>query len=85
MSFTDRFIKVPVKIYDVKEAELTGKENYVEMSMKILPFEISHYKPTAEAGSDKFIHTYVNMKNGDGFYIYMTFDKFEELLNKHQQ
>lgn len=38
MSFTDRFLKVPISIFNVKEKELTGNENLEESWMKFLPF-----------------------------------------------
>lgn len=84
MNFTDRFIKLPIKIYDKKHAELVGNATYEDSWMKINPFEISEYKPTIDTESDNQEATYVSMKNGVGFFCYLTISKFEELLNKNQ-
>jgi hypothetical protein len=86
MSFTDRFIKLPIQVFDSKLAESIGEDKceYVDSFIKINPFEISSYK---ETDSDKFNgkrHTYINMKDGGGFYVFLSIEKFEELLNKFQ-
>ena len=81
MPFTDRFIKIPIKIYDKKQAELVDKVEYEDSWMKINPFEISEYKPTEDKENDNCECTYVVMKNGTGVYVYLTIPEFESLLN----
>ena len=83
MAFTDRFLKVPIKIYDRAQAEVMGKAEYEDSWMKINPFEISHYKPTEDKENDNQICTYVMMKQGDGFFVYLSPDEFEKLLNSN--
>lgn len=80
--FTDRFIKLPIKVYDAKERDLTGKvSDYEDSWMKVNPFEISQYKPTSDGETLTDDCTYVSLKNGDGFYVYLTISEFEQILN----
>lgn len=81
--FTDRFIQLPIKVYDREAKELTGKAEYEDSWMKINPFEISSWKPAEDNENNDVACTYVSMKNGDGFYVYYTTEQFEELLNSH--
>jgi len=84
MSFTDRFIELPIKVYDISDSELTGKTEYEESFMKVNPMEISHYKPTYDGDEDREIkYVFVTLKNGDGFFVYLSIDAFERLLNAH--
>ncbi len=85
MAFTDRFIKIPIKVYDRKSADLTGKPDYEDSVMKINPFEISHYKPSNDTDNDDKGCVYVTMKQGDGFFVYLTMAEFEKLLNNSQK
>lgn len=81
--FTDRFIKIPIQVYDKELAELTGKEpDYTDSWMKINPMEISEYKPTVtEKDGHETDCTYIVMKNGSGFYCYLIPEDFEKILN----
>jgi hypothetical protein len=85
MAFTDRFVKVPIKIYDRKQAELMDKTEYEDSFLNINPFEISHYKPTTDKDNDDQECVYVTMKQGDGFFVYLTIPEFEKLLNDSQK
>lgn len=85
MAFTDRFIQLPIKVYDTAEADLTGKAEYFDSFMKILPLEISNYKPMIDEDNNDVECVSVYMKNGEKFYTYLTMTQFEELLNKHIQ
>jgi len=85
MAFTDRFIKIPIKIYDRKEAEITNNPVYEDSWMKINPFEISDYKPTFDKDNDNVECTYCSLKNGNGMYVYLSITEFEKLLNDHQK
>jgi hypothetical protein len=85
MSFTDRFIQLPIKVYDTQQAELTGKTDYYDSFMKVLPLEISNYKPMIDEDNNDVECVSVYMKNGEKFYTYLTMYQFEELLNNHQK
>ena len=85
MAFTDRFLKIPIKIFDRKEAEITNNPVYEDSWMKINPFEISDYKLTFDKENDNQECTYLSMKNGSGMYVYLTIEEFENLLNEHQK
>lgn len=79
--FTDRYITIPTKIYNTKQAELTGKETYEDSFSKINPLDISEYYPSYSDGVDV---TQLYLKNGRSFCAEMTFDEFEKLLNTWQ-
>ncbi|MEO7046576.1 MAG: hypothetical protein ABI091_14795 [Ferruginibacter sp.] len=80
MSFTDRFISLPVKIYDKREKDLTGKENLEESFEKILPFEISNYRKTYD-GEDNYDVVNVELKNGGSLLVYLSIEEFEKTIN----
>lgn len=85
--FTDRFIKVPVDLYNSKDADMVGynedtKEGATEM--RINPFEVSHYRSSEDDKEDILNKTLVHMKNGDSFHVSITIEKFEKLLNEHK-
>ena len=85
MKFTDRFIRVPIEIYEIAEKELTGKASYYPTTLKFNPLEISNYHPTFD---DKFPEkdcVQVHLKNGYQAIVYMTMPDFEALLNKSYQ
>lgn len=84
MSFTYRFIKIPIKVYNTQDADLMGHKTFEDTWMKINPIEISQYKPSHDDDNESNC-TYLSMRNGDGFYLYLTTDEFEELLNTHQK
>ena len=79
--FTDRFIKLPIKVFDREEVEVYGKEPiYEESWMKVLPLEICQYKPTVDYDGTECL--YITLKNGEGLFVFLTSEQFEELLNK---
>lgn len=81
--FTDRFIKVPTKIYETKYKEITGEEGDLEDSWsKILPMAIVEYRPTT---ADDCECTHVFLNNGNTILTYMPIEQFEKLLNEHQK
>lgn len=41
--FTDRFIKVPIKQYNLAQKELTGNEDLYDTWIKINPMKIIEY------------------------------------------
>ena len=80
--FTDRFIKVPISIFNVKEKDLTGKENLEESYMKFLPFELALYRPTyTDDEKLDLTATTVILKCGDSTIVNMPIEDFEKLLN----
>lgn len=85
MNFTDRFIKLPIKIYNKKDAEVMGKAEYEDSWMAINPMEVCTYKPTVDLENEVYEATYLTLKNGDGFYVYQTIKEFEELLNNYNK
>lgn len=81
--FTDRFIELPTKEYDIKHKELTGNDGELRDSFeKFLPLEIASYR-TAFDNDEECVA--VKLKNSEGFLIYLTIDEFENRLNNHQK
>lgn len=82
MAFTDRFVKLPIKIYSESQKELTGKATYEDNYTNVLPLEICSYRPQVddENGVDECTH--VSLKNGESFNVYMTIAEFEAYINK---
>lgn len=84
--FTDRFIKVPIRIYSKKQYEITGKEEYEDSWFKFLPFELATYRPTSSDNNDDgHIWTTIMLKSGDETTLNITTKEFEKLLNEHQK
>lgn len=83
VDFTSRFLKLPIKVYDVAIKELMGKCNYEDSWIKILPSEISEYKPSIDDDNDDAVCVSVRMKNGDSFFTYLDVKEFEKELNDH--
>lgn len=81
MTFTDRFLRLPIAVYDKHVKNLTGKENLYDSWIKINPHQIESYRPTNPEGEDDKDTTMVYMKSGDSSMINMPVDEFEELLN----
>lgn len=76
--FTDRFMELPIKCYNTKEAELTGVEDCFDTVCKINPIEICEYHISYDGETEG---TQIYFKNGRSFIAYITFDDFEKLLN----
>ena len=83
MKFTDRFISLPIKVYNKQNADVMGKTEYIDTHMKILPFEISDYKATFDEENDDQECVSLTLKNGNNAYVYLTFSEFEKALNDH--
>ena len=81
--FTDRFIKVPVRIYDTNHKDLTGEEVLEDSWEKINPLEISNYRPAYPNEDEYFKCTNVVLKNGEPILVYLNIKEFEKLLNEH--
>ena len=84
MSFTDRFICLPIKVYNVKNKEMGLPIVYEDEIMRITPFEIVAYKPVTEMLDGKELrYVHVMQRNGEAFYCYLTLSEFEKRLNDH--
>ena len=83
MSFTDRFIEVPIHAYSVKEERLTGKAKDFESWLKFLPFELSNYKPSVDEDEPDIEITHIVLKNSYSCLVYLSPEEFERLLNQH--
>jgi len=91
MPFTDRYIKLPIKIYDAAQENLTGKDAHdcdtIELAMRINPFKIEDYWPCIPGESafdeDNLTCTRLVMESGERHLVYMPVDEFEKLLNTH--
>lgn len=89
MSFTDRYIKVPAKLIDPKERELTNKneDEYAELDIKVRinPYKIVSYRAAIpmelEFDEGNQICTSVDIEGGNGYLVYMPIEEFEKLLN----
>jgi hypothetical protein len=76
--FTDRFITLPIKVYNTKVKELTGEEGELTDSWeKVNPFEIQTYRPDVDSETSVI----VTVKNRDPFSVYLSVKDFEHLLN----
>lgn len=73
--FTDKYIKLPIKIYEKSLKELTGKEELVDSWIKINPFDISTYRPSEEG------QTLIEFRNGTETLVYLSTEQFESKLN----
>lgn len=81
--YTDRFLQLPIKTFNSREQELTGKAEYFDSDIYILPTEISCFKQSSdeELSVDEMVH--ITLKNGHGFNVYLTLIEFKDLLNAH--
>lgn len=82
--FTERFMHIPVDLYNKKESDLIGYGESTKgekVMMRINPFEISHYR-SGQNDENEFTETLIHMKNGDSFYCAVNIDQFEVELNK---
>ena len=82
MTFTDRFLKIPIKTYHAETAELTGKKQMEDNYAKILPSDISEYFPSSNDEDGPCVQCYT--KSGRAFCVELTVKDFEKLLNDHQ-
>lgn len=78
--FTQRFIKLPIKIYDKDHFELTGEEVTQDSYQMCHPFSISYYRPSTENDGKA---THIGFKDGSTILTYMSIKEFEKILNEH--
>lgn len=79
----DRFLKLPIKTQDSSKLDLEGQAEVEESHTYILPNQIEEFFPVVEddTGTPAVkIHT----KTGRSFWIWMSEDKFIDVVNKHQ-
>ena len=86
MAFTDRYIKVPIKVFDRKLQEMTGQSEDEDSYMMINPFDIVSYRPSFDKDDeDRNELTDIVDKTGDRTLVYLSVEQFESLLNKSQK
>lgn len=81
--FTDRFIELPIKIFSTTQKELTGKAEYFDNTLYLLPEEISNFKAVRDDDCDVEECVSVFLKNGESFHVYLTLEEFKNQLNAH--
>jgi hypothetical protein len=83
--FTDRFIKLPIEMFNRKEAELTDNPDAgtFESYGMFNAFEISSYWPAYNNDGEIEEKVTVYFKNGESVLVLMPIAKFEQLLNNH--
>jgi hypothetical protein len=84
MPFTDRFIRLPTKIYNKEQKELTGNEELEDSYSMINPFDICEYRPAYPSEDENLQCVNVTLKCGNSMLAYMPIGEFEKLLNKIQ-
>jgi len=84
MAFTDRFIKVPTSIYNIKDKELTGREHLETIWFKFLPFELAAYRPSYGEANPSVELTLIILKNGYEVLADIPPDEFEKIVNAHR-
>ena len=82
--FTDRFLKVPSRIYNSERKDLTGVKDLVKTNIRILPMEISEYYASFD-DDEEIEGTQIYMKNGESLWVTIPIREFEKLLNEHQK
>ncbi len=82
MAFINRFLKIPIQIYNQKQAEMTNNPEYEDVYAYILPTEIDEMFPTVSDSTNKPV-TFVYMKSGRTCIVEMAMEKFIKLLENH--
>lgn len=81
MDFTDRFLKLPIKVYSEREKEVMGKCQFYDSWIKIWIHDIVSYKPSTDPELDNVDCVHVRLRDHDAFNVYMEIDEFENALN----
>lgn len=86
MKFTDRFIDVPIELFNKDVGDLIGSDKAETMTAiaKINPFEITFYREATEQSedaNDDLSRVIVYFKNGESLYLSIDIREFEKLLN----
>lgn len=77
----NRFIKLPIKIYNEQDAELTGKQDKLDSFEMINAQYIYRYRPTWD--EDDLNCVCVTFKDGTNILVYLSMQEFEEQLNNY--
>lgn len=81
MPLTDRFIKLPTKIYNEEEHNLTGNKRTEETIIHINPLDISVYFDAFTKDGERYLQ--IETKGGGIYSVDVTLDEFEKILNAH--
>lgn len=85
--FTDRFIKLPIDLFDTDTANQIGYNDNTktaEVMVRVSPLDISYYRPAFDKG-EPLNETFICLKTGIDFNAKMKIDEFEKVLNEHQK
>lgn len=77
MNFTDKYMRLPIKVFDQKSKDLTGKEELADSVIRINPMNIESYRPSMDDENAVVVIT----KSGDNFAVYLSLEVFEKELN----
>jgi hypothetical protein len=83
MAFIDRFVRVPILVYDITEEDLPRKQ-YEESFAYILPLEIDAFYPSFNRNRGTAA-THIYMKSGRSCVTEIEINDFIELVNRHLQ
>lgn len=75
--FTTKFVKLPIKVYNKDEQELTGKASMTDSYEHVSPFFISSYRESVDPPGAVSI----SFKDGTSMLVYMTLEEFETYMN----
>lgn len=50
--FTDRFIRLPIKVYNQRQADLTGNEDTNDIFTQVVPLQIEEYYKGEDDGKE---------------------------------
>lgn len=78
--FSDRFVRLPIRVYNRDEQDLTGESMEIDTYEMINPFTIGSYRPTTEPEGA----TTLTFKDGTSMMVYMSIDEFESYMNNHK-
>jgi hypothetical protein len=81
MSFTDRYITVPIRLIKTANESMGIPDEGVEATMKIHPTDVCRYYELTDNENIPCIK--IHHKDGDSTLIYLTMTEFENLLNKY--
>lgn len=82
MAFIDRFLKVPIMVYNIEDYEITNIKTYENSVSYILPGEIAEFYPTTSDGRPAVS---ITTKGGKALMAEMCLEDFIDLANKHFQ
>lgn len=82
-NFTDRFIELPIEMFNRKEAELTGDQDRsaFESFGKFNPMQIEGWMPAYDNNNNPDSKTSVYFKSGESVLVLLGIEVFERKLN----